>query len=69
MRWLDRETDQALVWGRGIHLCLGAPLARLQMRVALEELLKRTSNFAVAGEVRRSVYPSDGLASFALRLD
>jgi len=66
---LDRETDQALVWGRGIHLCLGAPLARLQMRVALEELLKRTSNFAVAGEVRRSVYPSDGLASFALRLD
>ena len=65
---LHRETDQGLVWGRGIHVCLGAPLARLEMRVALEELLARTGSFEVAGEVRRSTYPSDGLASFTLRL-
>ncbi len=65
---LDRDMDGSMVWGHGIHLCLGAPLARLQMRVALEELLARTSRFEVAGEVRRSVYPSDGLAEFSLRL-
>ncbi|MEO8246134.1 MAG: cytochrome P450 [Chloroflexota bacterium] len=65
---LDRETEQGLAWGRGIHFCLGAPLARLEMRVALEELLARTSSFSVGGEVRRSVYPSDGLASFRLRV-
>jgi cytochrome P450 len=65
---LDRDTSDSLVWGSGIHVCLGAPLARLQLRVALEELLARTSRFAVAGEVRRSVYPSDGLAEFSLRL-
>lgn len=65
---LDRGTDRGLVWGHGIHVCLGAPLARLQMRVAFEELLSRTTSFSVGGEVRRSVYPSDGLALFRLRL-
>lgn len=66
---LDRDIEASLVWGRGIHLCLGAPLARLQMRVALEELLGRTRGLGVGGDVLRSVYPSDGLASFELRLD
>lgn len=65
---LDRGTEDNLVWGHGIHVCLGAPLARLQMRIALEELLSRTTTFSVGGEVRRSVYPSDGLALFTLRL-
>ena len=65
---LDRRTHQGLVWGHGIHVCLGAPLARLQMRVAVEELLARTQRFGIGGEVRRSVYPSDGLASFRLTL-
>jgi cytochrome P450 len=63
---LGRETDRGVVWGHGIHLCLGAPMARLEMRIALEELLARTTGFSVGGEVRRSVYPSDGLASFNL---
>jgi cytochrome P450 len=65
---LDRTTEEGLLWGRGIHLCLGAPLARLQLRIALEELLARTSSFEVAGQVRRSVVPSDGLALFTLAL-
>ncbi len=66
---LDRGTDDGLVWGRGIHLCLGAPMARLEMRIALEELLSRTTTFSVGGEVRRSVYPSDGLAAFRLSVE
>jgi cytochrome P450 len=65
---LDRDLSDSLVWGHGIHLCLGAPLARLQLRVALEELLVRTDDVQIAGAVRRSVYPSDGLAEFQLRL-
>lgn len=32
-------------FGWGLHLCLGAPLARLEARVAFEQLLARTSRF------------------------
>lgn len=66
---LERDASDSLVWGRGIHVCLGAPLARLQMRIALEVLLSHSSRLTIAGEVARSVYPSDGLATFTIRLD
>lgn len=66
---LERSTDAGLVWGRGIHFCQGAPLARLEMRVALEELLARTRRFELADDsVRRAAYPSNGLATLSLRV-
>lgn len=65
---LERETDDGLVWGQGIHVCLGAPLARLEIRVALEQLLSRTQRFEAVGTPRRVVYPSDGLATLTVRL-
>ncbi|GLY67295.1 cytochrome P450 [Amycolatopsis taiwanensis] len=36
-----------LALGHGVHFCLGAPLARLEARVVLEELLKRTERLAI----------------------
>lgn len=43
---LDRPNPRYHVgFGWGIHLCLGAPLARLEGRVALEELLASTRRF------------------------
>ena len=45
---LDRPAPRHhLAFGRGIHLCVGAPLARLEAQVALTELLARTEHFAV----------------------
>ncbi|MEY2855085.1 MAG: hypothetical protein RL030_2217, partial [Pseudomonadota bacterium] len=34
---LDRKPNRHLAFGRGIHTCLGAPMARMELRVALEE--------------------------------
>jgi cytochrome P450 family 144 len=40
-----RSPRRHLGFGWGIHLCLGAPLARLEARVIFEQLLARTSRF------------------------
>lgn len=51
---LDRDPNPHLGFGFGLHHCLGAPLARLEARVALRRLLDRTEELALAdgGEVR-----------------
>ncbi len=36
-----------LAFGGGVHACIGAPLARLELSVAMEELLKRWPNYAL----------------------
>jgi cytochrome P450 PksS len=41
---LAREPNRHLAFGSGIHVCLGAPLARLEGRIALETLFRRFPN-------------------------
>lgn len=44
---LDRAPNPHLAFGAGIHLCLGAPVARLEMALTLQEFSKRIPDFTV----------------------
>jgi len=65
---LDRRPNRHLAFGHGIHTCLGAPMARMELRVALEELLARTTSFALAGEAVRKPYHHMGVSYLPIRI-
>ena len=48
---LDRESNRHAAFGLGIHRCLGSNLARLELRVALEEWLAAFPRFRVVDAV------------------
>jgi cytochrome P450 len=50
---IHRKIDQHITFGHGIHFCLGAALARLEGRVALDEVLKRFPQWEVDRECAR----------------
>ncbi|MDR5600062.1 cytochrome P450 family protein [Paenibacillus larvae] len=45
---LTRENNNHLAFGMGIHHCLGAPLARMEGRIAINTLLRRLPNLKLA---------------------
>ncbi|MCW4384629.1 cytochrome P450 [Salinibacterium sp. SYSU T00001] len=66
---LDRPNImQHLGFGRGRHRCVGMSLARLSLRIALEELLKRTRSIELAGEIETTRMPEVGAQGVPLRV-
>jgi cytochrome P450 len=57
-----------VAFGNGVHKCPGEALARMELRVFLEELLARTQSFALAGEVELAQWPEYGPKSLPLRM-
>jgi cytochrome P450 len=68
---LDRDPAANLLYGTGIHVCPGAPLARMEMRVVMEELLGRTTRFNPIPYKPpiKAVYPASGFATLPMRIE
>jgi hypothetical protein len=45
---IGRDTSEAVPFGAGVHYCLGAPLARLEVEVAVDALLRRCPDLEAA---------------------
>ncbi|MDZ7748644.1 MAG: cytochrome P450 [Halofilum sp. (in: g-proteobacteria)] len=67
---LDRDPADNLLYGAGIHVCPGAPLARLELRVVLEELLDATRAIepASSGRAIRAEWPAAGFDHLPLQV-
>ena len=67
---LDRDQSKNLLWGAGIHICPGAPLARLELRLFLEELLSRTSEISLSStkKTKFAVFPASGFSVLPVRV-
>ena len=66
---ITRRPNRHLGFGFGAHVCLGAALARLEIKISIEELLRRVKHFELAGPVRW--VPNNrllGLQDLALRV-
>lgn len=57
---LERSPNPHLAFGHGPHKCAGVAVARAELRIALEELLARTSSFERAGEPQMLGWPVYG---------
>jgi cytochrome P450 len=62
---LERDVKSHWTFGRGIHFCLGNAVARLEVRVALQELIEQIPDWEVdePGVVRNQLVPTRGVAS------
>jgi cytochrome P450 len=47
---ITRDPNPHVAFGHGVHFCLGAPLARLEARIALTQFLERVNEFHLASE-------------------
>lgn len=67
----ERDQVPNLLYGAGIHICPGAALARMQLKVMIDELLSTIGPFSLlkGAEPLRAVYPASGFASVLLQVD
>ncbi len=66
---VGRAENPHISFGAGVHFCIGAPLARVELQATFGALLDRTSSLELGGEpVRRPEFVIRGLASLPVVL-
>jgi cytochrome P450/ferredoxin-NADP reductase len=63
----DRKPNRHIAMGHGVHRCVGAALARAQLRIAVEELLSMTDSFVLTGEPEFSTWTHLGPSKLPVR--
>ena len=66
---IDRKENRHAAFGLGIHRCLGSNLARMELKVALEEWLRRIPDFTLDGAVTWSAGQVRGPRRVPLKLN
>jgi cytochrome P450 len=61
---IDRRPNPHIAFGTGPHSCIGAHLARLEMRVAIEEVFRRMPDFRLEDSTRPQYTPHGDLRGF-----
>jgi cytochrome P450 len=65
---LGRRKNDLLTFGRGPHMCPGAPLARLLLIVAIEGIVRRTQRIEIAGEMTMTNWPEYGPLAVPIKI-
>ena len=68
---LDRDTAQSVSFGGGPHYCMGAPLALLEARIALTEIVRRVARYDVDAANAQRVHSINvrGFASLPVEME
>ena len=65
---IHRDPNNHIAFGAGIHFCLGAPLARLELSVTVPRLLERLPELQLASDpVQRDTFVLRGYHSIPVR--
>jgi cytochrome P450 len=66
---ITRKPREHLSFGNGVHLCLGASLARLEARLAYETLIARVHSIRLTGPVVRQYAQLRGVRQLPIALE
>ncbi len=65
---IDRAENRHAAFGLGIHRCLGSNLARLELKIAIEEFVKRFPRFEATGDMKWSIGQIRGPRELPVRI-